>query len=277
MTKRQQPVSVAAIIAIPLWVAMMLAFNVPLLTMFGLSFTNPTPTLMHYEQLASNPAYLLVLMNTLKIAVLASLICAVVGYPFAYWMYTLSGRWQLLVLTLVVVPFWISILVRTYAWIVLLGNAGIVNRTLISLGISDSSVPFLYNQFGVLIGTTNILFPFLVLPLFATMTRIDRRLMSAAESLGASSSTTFTRVFFPLTFQSLAAGTILVFMLTLGFFVTPAILGGGRVSMIANVLDILINQLPNWEEASAIASILFVVIMVFYFGYKWLSSRGDYA
>jgi putative spermidine/putrescine transport system permease protein len=125
----------------------------------------------------------------------------------------------------------------------------------------------------VIIGTTNVLLPFLILPLFAAMVRLDNRLFQAAASLGASRMTIFWRIFFPLTLPALAAGAILVFILTLGFFITPAILGGGRVPMIANMMDLLINRLPRWELAAAISTVLLCITLVFFAAYQWINRR----
>jgi ABC-type spermidine/putrescine transport system permease subunit I len=197
----------------------------------------------------------------------------VLGYPLAYWMRGLSPGRQLIALALVVLPFWVSILVRTYAWIVILGNDGVVNRTLQGLGLA-APVSFLYNEFGVILGTANILLPFLVLPLFASMLRLDDRLFQAAASLGASDWTIFWRVFWPLTLPSLAAGAILVFILTLGFFITPAILGGGRVPMIATMLDLLLNRLPRWELAAAISTVLLMMTLACYAAYRRVGARA---
>src|SRR5690606_36824133 len=176
----------------------------------------------------------------------------------AYWLRRLPPRWQMVGLSMVVIPFWISILVRTYAWIVVLGNAGMVNRGLLGMGLVDAPISFLYNELGVIIGTVNVRLPFLVLPLFAAMVKIDDQLLRAAETLGASPWTTFWRVFFPLSLPSLAAGAVLVFILALGFFITPAVLAGARVASTANMTDLLVNQVPSWEIASAISSVLLV-------------------
>lgn len=254
----------------PLLVAMILAFNLPLLLMFVLSFTNPGITFTHYETLIVHPVYVKVLGNTFRIAVIATVMCAIIGYPLAYWIASLRPRHQVLAIAFVVIPFWVSILVRTYAWIVVLGNAGVLNSFLVDLGLVERPVKFLYNELGVIIGTTNILLPFLVLPLYASMTKIDTRLIQAGESLGASKVQIFMRVFFPLTLPALGAGSLLVFMLTLGFFVTPAILGGGKVSMIANLLDILIYQLPKWELASAVSVVLLAATLVCFWFYRRL-------
>ena len=145
-----------------------------------------------------------------------------------------------------------------------LGNAGIVNRSLLALGWIDEPLAFLYNELGVIIGTVNVLLPFLVLPLFAAMLKIDEQLLRAAETLGASPWTVFWRIFFPLSVPALAAGAVLVFILTLGFFITPAVLGGGRVPMVANMLDLFVNQMPNWDLASAISTVLLVVTVALF-------------
>lgn len=259
---------------LPLLLFMLAVFILPIVLMLARSVTQPEWTIEHYQNLIETSVYLRVLGRTLRIAVITTVTCAVLGYPLAYWMRGLSPQRQVLATALVVLPFWISILVRTYAWIVVLGNAGVVNRILLDLGLVGAPVAFLYNEFGVIIGTTNVLLPFLVLPLFAAMVRIDDRLLHAAESLGASRSTVFRRVFFPLSLPALAAGSILVFILTFGFFITPAILGGGRVPMVANALDLLINQFARWETAAALSTVLLVVTLACFAVSRWVGARG---
>lgn len=258
---------------LPLLAAMVLAFNLPILMMLAWSIGEPAAPFVHFAKIVETAVYVKVLGNTFRIALIATAVCVVLGYPLAYWMRGLSPGRQLVAAALVVLPFWVSILVRTYAWIVVLGNDGVVNRSLQWLGVTGAPVSFLYNEFGVIIGTTNILLPFLVLPLLAAMLKLDDRLLQAAASLGASRRTIFWRVFFPLTLPSLAAGAILVFILTLGFFITPAILGGGRVPMIANMLDLLINRLPRWELAAAISTVLLVLTLACYAAYRWVGGR----
>lgn len=263
------------IYVLPLLVVMLLVFNLPILLMLGRSVGTLDPTIAHYQKLIETPIYLRVLANTFKIAAIATVTCMVLGYPLAYWMRSLGPRQQLVAVALVVLPFWVSILVRTYAWIVVLGNDGVVNRTLMWLGFTAEPLPILYAELGVVIGTANILLPFLVLPLFAAMLKVDNRLLDAAASLGASRKTIFWRVFFPLTVPAFGAGAVLVFILTLGFFVTPAILGGGRVPMIAYMLDTLINRLPRWELAAAISTVLLVVTLAFFVLYRRLIEAGE--
>ncbi|MDB5486850.1 MAG: hypothetical protein JWQ58_565 [Reyranella sp.] len=261
----------------PLLVLMVVAFNAPIVYMLGLAFWEKGRgfTLEHYEGLLEAPVYLRVLGNTMRIALIATIANIIIGYPLAHWMRGLGSRGRMIALALVVLPFWVSILVRTYAWIVVLGNGGIVNRALQWSGLTDEPISFLYNELGVTIGMANVLLPFLVLPLFAAMTRIDDRLLQAAASLGAPPRTIFWKVYFPLTLPALAAGALLVFILCLGFYVTPAILGGGRVPMISNLLDTLINQIPRWEQASAISTILLIVTLVIFAAYRRLDRKAS--
>lgn len=262
MTRLRPFLTPTAWFVVPLLAAMVVGFNLPLLAMLGQSFVGKAGlTLDNFREVFEASAYLKVLGSTFRIALITAAVCVLLGYPLAYWIRRLPPRWQMVALALVVIPFWISILVRTYAWIVVLGNAGIVNRSLIALGLIDEPLSFLYNELGVIIGTVNVLLPFLVLPLFAAMLKIDEQLLRAAETLGASPWTVFWRVFFPLSVPALAAGAVLVFILTLGFFITPAVLGGGRVPMVANMLDLFVNQMPNWDLASAISTVLLVVTL----------------
>lgn len=252
------------VFTLPLLVFVLIAFDLPIALMLGWSIRDPFPTLRHYAYLADTPVYLLVVGNTMRVGLVTTLVCIAIGYPLAYWILGLSARPRVAALSLVVLPFWISILIRTYAWIVILGNAGLVNRLLMELGVIGLPISFLYNEFGVTVGTVNVLLPFFVLPLYAAMVRVDRRLLQAADSMGASRRTIFWRVFFPQTRSAVAAGSILIFILTLGFYITPAVLGGGRVSMVANMLDTLVNQVPRWELAAAISTVLMVVIIGLY-------------
>jgi ABC-type spermidine/putrescine transport system permease subunit I len=259
---------------LPLLGLMLVAFDLPVLFMLAQSVLSPSPTLEHWQELIESPVYLRVMGNTFRVAFITALLCGLLGYPLAYWIRCLPSRARLVALTLVVLPFWISVLVRTYAWIVMLGNAGVVNRTALWVGLTDAPIPFLYNTLGVTIGTTNVLLPFLVLPLLATMMKLDERLFQAAATLGAPRRAIFWRIFFPLTLPAFSAGIVLVFILTLGFFVTPAILGGGRVPMVANMLDILINSLPRWEVAAAISTLLLGVTLLLFGLYRAVGQRG---
>lgn len=261
---------------LPLLVFIGVGFNLPLLMTAAWSLVDQVSggfTLANYVDFATSKIYLTVVLRTGRVALTVSLICALVGYPLAYWMTGLSRRCQMFALGIIVTSFWVSILVRTYAWIVVLGNAGIVNRTLQAVGLTDKPIPFLYNEVGVTIGMVNVLLPFMLLPLYAAMLQIDPRLRPMAYTLGASSGQFFRRIFFPLTLPALAATFVLVFILSLGFYITPAILGGGKVPLIANMLDILINQFPRWNLAAAISIVLLVLTLALYAVYQLLRRK----
>jgi ABC-type spermidine/putrescine transport system permease subunit I len=254
---------------LPLLLLLMVTFNLPLLGVFARSLGSASePTLAYYRQLVETPAYLGVLRNTFRIAAIVTIVTSLLGYPLSYWIAQLSPRGRIIALTLVILPFWTSILVRTYSWVILLGFRGIVNETLLMLGIVGSPLQLIFNDLGVTIGMVHVLMPFVVLPLVAAMVAFDQRLVKAGLSLGAPPRTVFWRIYFPLTLPALAAGGILVFILSLGFFVTPAILGGGRVSMIATVLDTFINRLPRWELAAAMSMVLLAASLAFYALYR---------
>lgn len=261
---------------LPLLTLIIVVFNLPLLMTVGWSFLEQatgSPTLSNYTEFATSNTYIAVILRTLRVALFVSSACALIGYPLAYWMTTLSRRGQAFALAVIVTSFWVSILVRTYAWIVILGNAGIVNRTLQALHLTEKPIPFLYNELGVSIGMVNVLLPFMLLPLYAAMQQIDPRLRAMAYTLGASGGQFFRRVFFPLTLPALAATFVLVFILSLGFYITPAILGGGKVPLIANMLDILINQFPRWNLAAAISVVLLITTLALYGIYQTLGRR----
>ena len=177
-----------------------IVFDIPLLNTALWSVSDPKSgalTDRYFGEFLESRAYMRIIWRTLIISLKVTAITIVLGYPLAYWTTRLAPRWRVLVLGLVVMTFWVSILVRTYAWIVILGNAGLVNRTLQWAGLSDRPIEFLYNELGILIGMANVLLPFLILPLYAAMMRIDLRLMQVAETLGASRLRIFWQVFFP--------------------------------------------------------------------------------
>jgi ABC-type spermidine/putrescine transport system permease subunit I len=259
----------------PLMVLIVLGFNIPILLIFNYSISGPHGfTLVAYQDILTTPVFLKVVGNTFRITIITTAVVATLGYVLAYWITGLTPRLRNAALAMVVLSFWVSVLVRTYAWIVVLGNAGLVNRFLQWSGLRDAPIAFLYNDLGVIIGMANIQLPLLVLPLYAAMTRIDPRHMQAAASLGASDRVIFWKVFFPQTVPALLSGIMLVVILCLGFYVTPAILGGGRVPMVANMLDTYINSIPKWELASAVAMVLLIFTLILFGIYRRLDARA---
>lgn len=252
-------------------------FDLPLLnTAYWSIYDSSSGTLstQFYAEFVSSGIYSRIIWRTLIVALEVTALTALLGYTLAYWVTKLS-RARMVVLGCIVTTFWVSILVRTYAWIVILGNGGLVNRTLLGLRLTTRPIEFLYNEIGIVIGMTNVVLPFLVLPLYAAMIKIDPRLTQVAETLGASRLRIFWQIFFPLTLQALTASAIFVFILSLGFYITPAVLGGGRFPLISNMIDLLINRFAKWEMAAVISIVLMAITLSLYAVYQWLRDRGQ--
>lgn len=233
-----------------------LLFIVPILLMVARSLLTPGFSPAFYLDIIREPLYTLVLANTFRIAAIVTGICLLLGYPIAYWLSGLAPRRANLFLVLVLVPYFTSILVRTYAWMVLLSNDGLINRALLSLHVISQPVKLLYNDTGVFIGMVYVLLPYMILTLYAAMRLIDRRLLLAAAIMGAPPWQAFRRVFVPMTAHGVAGGCLLVFVLALGFFITPALMGGPHQTMIAMLIATEVDQLLNWGFASALAMVL---------------------
>lgn len=249
------------LLVLPGLVLLGLGFLGPLALLLPQSLQDPDFGFGAYRRLFGEAVYLNIVLNTARLAVVATICCVIFGYPLALWISRLGPRMRIVALVALVLPFWVSILVRTYSWIVLLGREGIVNGILIELGVIEEPMSLLYRELGVMIGTVNILAPFFVMPMVAAMSAIDPRLNQAALSLGASRFQTFWRVFFPLTVPTLVSGAFLVFILTFGFYVTPAVIGGGRVKMLATLLDHLINTSSDWPLAAALSFFLLLATL----------------
>jgi ABC-type spermidine/putrescine transport system permease subunit I len=213
-------------------------------------------TLAHFERAVFGELYVRVFYDTFEIATIVTLVSLALAYPVAYVLSTLSPRWVLVGLLFLMLPFWTSILVRTYAWMILLGRNGVINQILLGLGLVGEPIALLYNVSGVLIGMVHVLLPYMVFPIYSPMLRVDRDLLLAAEGLGATGWQVFWRVFLPLTLPGVMAGTALVFILSLGFYITPALLGGGRVIMIAVLIEQQVRQFLEWGFASALSILL---------------------
>lgn len=246
-------------LVLPLVVFLLLVYLVPVGRLLLLSVKEPQWTLEHYRKLIETSVYLRVFLTTIKTATIVTLVTLVLGYPTAYYLTVVSRRAASLMMFFILVPFWTSILVRTYSWMVLLGNQGIINSFLMRIGVISDPLPLMYNGFAVNLGMVHILLPFMILPLFSTMHGIDRTLLQAAASLGARSHQTFLKIFLPLSLPGVVAGCSIVFIFSLGFFITPALLGGRRDMTIAMLIAQQFNALLNWGFGSALAVVLFVV------------------
>ncbi len=257
-------------LASPGLVLIAVLLGIPVLWLAGLSvLSGGELTLAHYQRLATDPVYLRSMIVTLRIACIVTLLAVLIGYPVAYVLSQARGHWAALGLTLVMIPFWTSLLVRTYAWLVLLQRQGVVNKALVASGIVDEPLYLVHNELGTVIGMVHVLLPLLVLPLYANMKRMDMGLMRAAASLGSSSTYAFWRVYFPLSLPGLGAGAMLVFVLSLGFYITPAVLGGGKTLMVSILIERNVNLFFEWGAASSLAMLFAGVVLLLF----WLLSR----
>ena len=240
---------------------------IPVGWLFYLSFIGRDGSLSfeNYERMMKSKAYIRIFLTTFKISILTTIICAAIGYPLAYFMSQLSRKWANICMIGVLIPFWTSLLVRTYAWLVLLQKKGLLNNMAIEMGLISEPIKIVHNTTGTLIGMVHIMRPFLSLPLYANMRAIDKDALKAASSLGATPTRAFWTVFFPLSLPGLLAGLLIVFVLCLGFYVTPAILGGGRVIMAAMKISSNIELYFSWGAASALGVVLLVVTGIILF------------
>jgi putative spermidine/putrescine transport system permease protein/spermidine/putrescine transport system permease protein len=241
----------------PAFVLLAALVLLPVGWLFYLSFVEGANySLAHYERMLTYSSYATILWVTLKISIIVSVICVLVGYPVAYLLAQLPRAVAVLSLSLVIVPFWTSILVRTYAWLVLLGANGPISPLLNQLGILSDPLGLLYNQVGTTIGMTHIMLPFFILPLYAVLRSFDWSLMQAASSLGAPPISAFLRVFLPLSLPGVWAGAVLVFIQALGFYITPALLGGGKVTFVSMKIASNVQEYFDWGAASAFGVVL---------------------
>ena len=276
--EKQELISWLALL--PALIFLGLLFVLPVATLVRRSLFDPDFTLQHYAHIFREPVYLHVLWITFKIAFLVTLATVLLGYPLAYAIYRARGRWKWVLLGLVLLPFWTSLLVRTFAFMMLLQNQGPINRFLLSLHLVGEPLPLVYNLFGVLFGMTYMLLPYLVLPLYSSMDRIDPMLELSAVGLGASRLRAFFSTIFPLSLPGMLSGAALVLMMALGFFVTPALLGGRKEQMISMLIETQVNKLLNWGFASALCVLLILATALFgglLYGASRLYSRITYS
>lgn len=264
--QRRQLLSYLILLA-PAVVLLVVFFVYPILWMMKDSFWADGVTGEHFRRMIDTPVYLRVLRITFTIALTCTVVALLLAYPVAYFLSSLSARASRLLIIFVLIPFWTSVLVRTYAWMVLLQREGIVNDWLRDLGLIDEPLQLMYNRVGVILGMTHVLLPFMILPLFAVMRGIDRDYLRASQGLGASPFQTFVRVYFPLSLPGVAAGSLLVFILAIGFFITPALMGGPRDMMIAQMIEFQVRERLNFAFGAALSLVLLVIsltIMVVY-------------
>lgn len=246
----------------PAVIFLLLLFVVPLARLFSLAFADEAGTLSTFALLAESEVYRRVLLNTFLVAVAVTVITVVLAWPVSYLLSRLEGFAFIVVLYGVLFPFWISVLVRTFSWMILLERNGPINRFLVSVGVTDQPLKLLFNDTGVMIGMVHVLLPYAILPLYAAMTRIDRRLLLASDGLGASLLDTFRRVYLPLSLPGLFGGATFVFLLSLGFFITPALLGGANAITLSMLIASFVTDRLAWSLAAAASLVLLVLVLI---------------
>jgi putative spermidine/putrescine transport system permease protein len=253
----------------PLLIFLALAFVYPVAQLLWLSFWTKQgdATFAHYVRFFTSPVYLQVLLITVKIAFFTTVLCIIAGYPVAYLLSTVAPNRRNTLILWILMPFWTSFLVRTFAWVVLLGRNGVINASLKSMGMIDDSLDLIYNFAGVMVGTSHALLPMAVLTMLGPMQTIDPSLTKAAGTLGARGGQTFWRVYFPLSAPGVAASGLLIFTVAMGFFITPMLLGSRKESMIAQLIMFQVDEMLNWNFAGAISVVLLVITFAFFFLY----------
>jgi putative spermidine/putrescine transport system permease protein len=245
----------------PSCLALVLLFVVPIAYVLLLSVTDPRLSLAHYERIFTVPVYTRVMINTFVTSLIVTAVCLVMGYPIAYVMARRAGWVSTLLLTIVAMSFWTGFLVRTYAWLVILGGKGPVAAAYGALGLGKAP-QLLFSTFSSTLGMTHILLPYMILALYAVMKKIDANHLKAAASLGARPTAAFREVFLPLSLPGIVNGSLLVFVSCLGFFVTPVLLGTPHDMMISQLINQQIEELLAWGFASAVAVVLLVAACV---------------
>jgi len=239
-------------------------FVLPVGVLMLRSVSDPSWGLQNFAELLSGGTYARILFNTFLVAGTVTLVSLLIGYPLAWLIAILPAGWQRLLLAILFMSMWTSLLARTYAWLVLLQRTGLINRILLQLGIIDAPLELVNNLTGVVIGMTYIMLPFVVLPLQATFAAIDPALMHAGAICGASPFRLFRSVLLPLSLPGIGAAGLMVFVMSLGYYVTPALLGGTQNMMLAEFIAQTVQSLLNWGLGGAAAAVLLTVTLALY-------------
>ncbi|MCD8198788.1 MAG: ABC transporter permease [Phascolarctobacterium sp.] len=263
------------LLVIPTVAWLSIFFVIPLLIVVAVSFASRTAYGQIFFQLTiSNyirflePLYLSIFAGTLFTAILTTVLTILMGYPLAYYIAQLPKKWQQPALVLAMIPFWINFLIRSYAWVIILRSQGVLNTLLLRIGVIDQPLQLLYNDTAVMLGMVYALLPFMVLPIYVSLEQLDYRLLEAASDLGAKPFTAFRKITLPLTIPGIAAGTILVFISSLGMFVVPDVMGGAKSALIGNLIQNQFLSARDWPFGSALSIVLavlsLVLIMLYY-------------
>ena len=256
------PMPLALAMLAPLVIGLGVAFILPVSRLLLVSLWNPHFSVAEFIRIGETPLYLRILGRTFGLAALVTALTLILAYPVAYLMARLTG-WRLAAaVSAVMVPLWTSVLVRGYAWIIILQRTGLLNSALLHLGLIDQPLPLLYNQFAVTVAMTHVLLPYMILPIWSALRTIPRDLALAAQSLGANPVRVFFLVVLPLSLSGVASGILMVFILSLGFYVVPALVGGPETLMIATLIGQQTTELLNWPFAGALAAVLLGITLL---------------
>ncbi len=265
MTPARPRLNAGWLLVLPLLALVVALFLGPIVNILWLSVTDPEPGLGNYAALFTSDSLGKILWTTLRICVICTVISVILGYCIAYAMVHAAESDRNRMLSLLLVSFWISVLVRTFSWLMLLGRNGLVNNGLEAIGVISQPIAFMRNELGVLIGMVHYMVPYAVLPILASMQAMDGRVVSASRSLGATGAQTFWRVYLPLTRPGVVAAALLVFIINLGFYVVPAVLGGGKVLMVAEYISVQVLITLRWGTAAMLAALLLFGVLALLF------------
>lgn len=248
----------------PIMVLLLGFFLVPVLMLLTRSVTEPEPGLQNYVTLFGTPTYLRIFFNTFLVSTLVTVITVAIAFPLSWGLAVFPKRIAGVIFGLVLLSMWTNLLARTYAWMVLLQRTGLINRTLMDLGLIDEPLTMVNNLTGVTIGMVYIMLPFMVMPLYGVLSKIDPGILRAAALCGATRLQVLRMVFWPLARPGVASGALMVFVMSLGYFVTPALLGGTSNMMVAELIAQQVQSLVNWGMGGALAFVLLVITFLLY-------------
>ncbi len=260
MSSRERLASIVMLIIPVLF--MLIWFAAPLTMFLAQAFQDPAGPWAPFKSLLGIKVYRQIFLGTLELAVAVTIAAILISYPIAFVLSRSKGTKFKIILYCVLFPLWVSVLVRTFSWVLLLETNGPINRALVGTGLFDAPVQLLFNDTGVFIGMVHVLTPYALLPIYTAMSRVDNHLLLASDGLGASLWDTFLRVYLPLTAPGIAGGAAFVFLLSLGFFITPAILGGVNAISLSMLIEQFVNEDLDWVRAAAASLILFVSVLI---------------
>ncbi|GLU58311.1 MULTISPECIES: ABC transporter permease [Micrococcales] len=260
-------------LALPALLALGVFFVYPLALIVWLSFTSPEVGLGHYISLFTDGVTVTVMLRTLAVGLIVGLATLVIGYPYAYSMTVVSPGWRTVMMTMVMLPFWVNIIARTFAWFILENRGGLIDQLFQAFGIEG--VVLLNTWGGVAVAMVQVMLPFMVLPLYNQMSTIDRGLLRAAASLGAKPAASFAKVYFPLSLTGVMSGFSLVFVVTLGFYITPALLGSPDQALLSQIIATRVQRLLDFPGAGAAGMLLLVVTLVILGVLNWIVRRAN--